>query len=141
MRTIKIIVKWIYAIAFIGTGISHFSDPGFYLRIMPDYIPLELHAPAVYISGATEIVLAVLLLIPATTRWAGYALMVFLVAVFPANVYAYQHTRELFPDVSPALHFWRLPLQNVFTLLAFWFTRRDRPRAEQGGSVEQAGEK
>ncbi len=130
MRTFKTVLKYGYALAFIATGISHFWDPAFYLRIMPDYIPVELHAPAVYVSGVFEIVLAVMLLIPSTTRLAGWGLILLLIAVFPANVYAYQHSRELFPDLSPSLHFWRLPLQNVMIVMAYWFTRPAKPATE-----------
>jgi uncharacterized membrane protein len=130
MRTFKTIIKVIYALSFMGTGISHFWNPPFYLRIMPDYIPVELHAPAVYVSGVLEIVLGVMLTIPATTRLAGWGLILLLIAVFPANIHAFQHSRELFPDLSPALHFWRLPLQNVMIVMAYWFTRANRPRTE-----------
>jgi uncharacterized membrane protein len=131
MRAFKTVVKTIYALSFIGTGVSHFWNPNFYLRIMPDYIPVELHAPAVYASGLFEIMLAVMLVIPATTRLAGWGLILLLIAVFPANVYAYQHSQELFPDLNPSLHFWRLPLQNVMIAMAYWFTRPEKPGAER----------
>jgi uncharacterized membrane protein len=131
MRMFKTVLKYGYAVAFIATGISHFVDPAFYLRIMPDYIPLELHAPAVYVSGVFEIVLGVMLMIPVTSRLAGWGLILLLIAVFPANVYAYQHSLELFPELNPSLHFWRLPLQNVMIAMAYWFTRPPRLPAKR----------
>jgi uncharacterized membrane protein len=52
-------------------------------------------------------------------------MILLLIAIFPANIYAYQH-QELVP--APAwLHLLRLPLQAVFILWAWWYTRPDAP--------------
>jgi uncharacterized membrane protein len=99
---------------------------------MPDYIPTSLHVPAVQLSGVAEIVLGVLLLVPRTSRLAAWGLIVLLLAVFPANVYAYQHSREIFPALDPAIHFWRLPLQGLLIAWAWWYTLPDRPAKELG---------
>lgn len=123
MRYVKLVLKIIFALFFIAAGVQHFRDEALFLKLMPDYIPVELHRPAVLVSGVFEIALGVLLLIPRTTRLAAWGLIALLVAVFPANIYAYQHSREVFPDVDPALHFWRLPLQAVLILWAWWYTR------------------
>jgi uncharacterized membrane protein len=53
-----------------------------------------------------------------------------LIAVFPANIYLYQH-QELMPDVSPTTQLVRLPLQGVLIAWAYWYTRPDRPRSAQ----------
>jgi len=122
MRWIKTLLKFVFAGFFIFAGISHFTNEAFFMKIMPDYIPAELHRPAVLISGLAEIALGVLLLIPRTTSLAAWGLVALLVAVFPANIYAYQHSAEIFPDLDPALHFWRLPFQAVLIAWAFWYT-------------------
>ena len=44
-----------------------------------------------------------------------------LIAVFPANVYLYQH-QEILP-ASPLIHLLRLPVQGVFILWALWHTK------------------
>jgi uncharacterized membrane protein len=125
MWLIKIVFKFVFATFFIVAGVTHFTNPSFFLKIMPDYIPENLHLPAVHVSGVCEILLGELLLVPATTRLAGWGLIALLIAVFPANIYAYQHSQEVFPDVDPALHFWRLPAQGVLIALAYWYTRPD----------------
>jgi uncharacterized membrane protein len=89
---------------------------------MPDYIPQVLHRPAVVVSGIAEVLLGVLLLIPATSRLAAWGLIALLIAVFPANIYAFQHSEEIF-GISPSAHFWRLPLQGVMIAWAYWYTR------------------
>ena len=86
---------------------------------MPPYLPL--HRELVYLSGVFEIALGVSLLIPRFSRLAAWGIIALLIAVFPANIYVYQH-QELIPG-SPILHFLRLPLQGVFLLWAYWHTR------------------
>ncbi|MBI3837519.1 MAG: DoxX family protein [Planctomycetia bacterium] len=131
MKIVKTVLKVVFAAIFVLSGCVHFFDPGFYLKIMPDYIASSLHLPAVYVSGAAEIMLGILLLIPRTTRLAGWGLIALLIAVFPANISAYQHSREIFPDLDPALHFWRLPLQGTIIAWAYQYTRPKRPTVQQ----------
>lgn len=97
----------------------HFLKPEFYVKIMPPYLPL--HLELVYLSGFFEIALGVLLLVPKCSRLAARGVFALLIAVFPANIYLYQH-QELLP-VSPLLHLLRLPIQGVFLLWAYWHTR------------------
>jgi uncharacterized membrane protein len=130
MRVFKTISRYVFAIFFVGAGLMHFRNPDFYLKIMPSYFPAEWHKPLVDISGVAEIVLGAMLMFSDLQRIAGWGLILLLIAVFPANIYVYQH-QELIP--GPAiLHLLRLPLQGVLILWAFWYTRADRPRGAQG---------
>lgn len=135
MQVVKTILKYVFGIFFIVAGLNHFRDEAFYLKIMPDYIPLELHRPSVIISGVAEIVLGAMLLIPATTRMAGWGLIALLIAVFPANIFVYQH-QDVFPGVSPTLHWMRLPLQAVMIAWAWWYTGPDGKSAGQSPSEQ-----
>jgi uncharacterized membrane protein len=59
-----------------------------------------------------------------TRPWlAAWGIIALLIAVFPANIYVYQH-QDVLP-APPILHFLRLPLQGVFILWAYWHTKRD----------------
>jgi uncharacterized membrane protein len=122
MRIVKTILKFVFAAFFIYTGIMHFRNEAFFMKIMPDYIPESLHRPAVLVSGVFEVLLGALLVVPRTQTLAAWGMIALLIAVFPANLYAYQHSREIFPDLDPALHFWRLPAQAVLILWAWWYT-------------------
>ena len=86
---------------------------------MPPYVPF--HLELVYLSGFFEIALGILLLVPRFSRLAAWGIVALLIAVFPANIYLYQH-QELHP-ASPMVHFLRLPLQVVFLVWAYWHTR------------------
>ena len=119
MSRTKAISKFVLAIFMIAAGIMHFVNPAFFLKIMPPYLPL--HKELVLLSGVFELVLGVLLLIPQTSRMAAWGIVALLIAVFPANVYLYQH-QDILP-ASPSVHLLRLPLQGVFILWAYWHTR------------------
>lgn len=124
MPIVKTVCRYILGIFFIGAGVMHFARPEFYLNIMPPYLPL--HLELVYLSGAFEMALGAMLLVRRWAPIAGWGLMLLLIAVFPANIYVYQH-QELVP-ASPLMHLLRLPLQAVLILWAFWYTRPDRQR-------------
>ncbi len=122
MKILKTVSRYIFGILFIAAGVLHFTRPDFYLKIMPPYLPL--HRELVYASGVFEILLGALLLIKRFAPLAGWGLILLLIAVFPANIYVYQH-QEIMP-ASPLLHLLRLPLQAVLILWAYWYTRPDR---------------
>ncbi|MGD9723142.1 MAG: MauE/DoxX family redox-associated membrane protein [Pirellulales bacterium] len=138
MRIAKAVTKYICGLFYIVAGINHFAVAEFYLRIMPDYIPQEFHWPAVAVSGIAEVVLGVLLLVPRTTRLAAWGLIALLIAVFPANIYVYQHP-DLFPGVSQTVHLIRLWLQGVLIAWAYWYTRPDPRRTELPAPIVDVG--
>ncbi len=97
----------------------HFVNPAFFLKIMPPYLPL--HEELVLLSGICELLLGILLLFPAYSRWAAWGIVALLIGVFPANLHVFQH-QELLP-APPLIHLLRLPLQGVFILWAYWYMR------------------
>lgn len=119
MSLIKTISKYLLVIFMITAGIMHFANPAFFLKIMPPYLPL--HKELVLVSGVCEVLLGVLLLIPKCTHLAAWGIVALLIAVFPANVYLFQH-QDILP-ASPIIHLLRLPLQGGFILWAYWHTR------------------
>lgn len=121
MSRAKPISKFLLAIFMIVAGTMHFVNPEFFLKIMPPYLPF--HKELVPLSGVCEILLGILLLIPKYSHVAAWGIMALLIAVFPANIYLYQH-QDILP-ASPIIHLLRLPLQGVFVLWAFWHTRWD----------------
>jgi len=93
------IVLWALVALFVLMGITHFA-PG-PARVMAAMIPpgmrhRGLFSPRnlVVFTGLCEIAGGVGLAIPATRTVASIALIVFLVAVFPANAYAARHKEK-----------------------------------------------
>ncbi len=119
MSRMKSVSKFLLAIFMIGAGTMHFVNPDFYVKIMPQYLPL--HRELVYLSGLCEIALGLLLFVPRFSRLAAWGIIALLIAVFPANIYVYQNQAVL-PALS-LFHLLHLPLQGVFILWAYWHTR------------------
>jgi uncharacterized membrane protein len=124
MTIIKAILRVLFGAAFIFAGVSHFLQPGVWVPIVPPYLPFPL--ALVYISGAAEIALGALLMVPAFSQPAAWGLIALLIAVFPANVHMAMNP-DLFPQMSRTALLVRLPIQAVLIAIAYWFTRRPRP--------------
>jgi uncharacterized membrane protein len=123
VRIVKSAMRYLLAAFFVAGGIYHFVNPAFYVRIMPDYLPLHLFL--VYLSGVCEVVLGAALLVPSLAPRAAWGLILLLIAVFPANIHMAMHP-DRYPEM-PLFALWaRLPLQGVLIAWAYWFTRPDQ---------------
>jgi uncharacterized membrane protein len=90
------------------------------LRMMPPSVPWP--RTLVFFTGLCEIAGAIGLLLPLTRRAAAFALILFFIAVFPANVRAARAGVAL--RGKPATAFWlRAPMQLLFIFLAWWVSR------------------
>lgn len=116
----KTALLYLMALAYVAAGIYHFVNPKLYMKIMPPYLPY--HLQLIYISGAIEIALGVLLIPESTRPIAAWLIIFLLVAVFPANI---QMAINFWQKNSSSL--WmaiaRLPLQVVLIWLAWLFTK------------------
>ncbi|MBA2743414.1 MAG: DoxX family membrane protein [Chthoniobacterales bacterium] len=114
------------ALFFIVAGVNHFVSPAPYLAIMPPVFPWPL--AWVYLSGAAEIAGGVGVLFPTTRTIAALGLIVLLIAVFPANIYAAVHGMRISGHAIPPSLLWlRLPFQAVliaWVYFAGWKERR-----------------
>ncbi len=119
MTVIRVISKALLSFLLVLAGTLHILRPGFFLKIMPPYLPL--HLELVYLSGVFEIAFGLLLWVPGYSRWAAWGIVALLIAVFPANIYLYQHQEIV--RASPAMHLFRLILQGPLILWAHWYTR------------------
>lgn len=127
---VKLALKYLLALAFAAAGANHFIDTGFYVSIMPPYLPWpEL---LVYLSGFFAIAFGVALLAPRFTRAAAWGLIALSIAVFPANIHMALHP-ELFPQFSPAALWLRLPFQALIIAWAYWYARPGRGSGIQEG--------
>jgi len=120
MNRWKLLGLTIVFLWFMIGGITHFTQPEFFVAIMPPYI--GYHLAIVYGSGVLEIVGAIGILIPRWREWAGNGLLLLTILVTPANVHMWLHP-ELFPDVPPAMLSVRLIVQ-VLLLLCIWTSTR-----------------
>lgn len=133
MSAVRAVMRWLLGLLFLAAGVNHFLRPGLYVSIMPPYLPW--HLPLVYLSGAAEAALGVLLLVPRVRVAAAWGLVGLLIAVFPANVHMAVNS-QLFPAIHPAVLWARLPLQGVLIAWAYWFTRGSRGPGMSGRPPE-----
>jgi uncharacterized membrane protein len=120
----KTLLKYPFAALFIGSGILHFTNSQMYLRLMPPAIPY--HREIVALSGIIEGTLGALLLFPRTEKWAAWALIPTLIAIFPANIYAALTAgtpNEAMSGVPVLLAWLRLPIQPLLVAWAWWYTK------------------
>lgn len=118
MKVVKIFFKVLLGVFFILGGINHFRVPEFYLNIMPDYIPA--HEAMVYLSGVTEVIAGIMLLVPSLSVWGAWFIIAHLVVFFTVHFWMIQHA-EKYPDV-PLWALWlRIVIQVVFIVWAWWF--------------------
>lgn len=125
----KEILRVVLAIAIITVGITHFTRPDQYVKIVPPQLPGPLEL--VYISGFFEILGGIGLLIPFVSVAAAWGLIALFIAVFPANIYQALNSIPIdgIPH-HPLLYWFRLPFQAVLIAWAAWYTKK--PKAQPG---------
>jgi uncharacterized membrane protein len=104
--TVRNVVTAVLALLFIGMGVSHFVPS--VARGMAAMIPPRMKGTGmlsgkslVRFTGVCEIAGGIGLLVPWTHVAAVIALIVFLVAVFPANAYASRHPERFGKAATP----------------------------------------
>ena len=116
---IKNISIYIMSLLYILVGIKHFSDPNFFLKIMPEY--LNYHLELVYLSGFFEILFGILLIFKKTRFFGAWGVFILLICVFPANIYLYNsEAAQIALDISKSQALMRLPFQIPLLILAYW---------------------
>ncbi|MFY8004440.1 MAG: hypothetical protein ACOVNR_06330 [Chitinophagaceae bacterium] len=119
---IKTILLFTMVAFYLLAGINHFINPKGYLPLFPSYLKswaIQLNI----IAGLAEIMLAVLLLFPATKVFAGYCIILMLIAFIPSHIYMIQ--KGNFPifgfTVTPTISLIRLLVfQPLFIYWAYY---------------------
>jgi uncharacterized membrane protein len=125
MVQLKIILLILVGFLFVAAGILHFTQTGFFVSIVPSFLPFP--AALVYISGVCEILGGIGVLIPQSRRQAGYGLIALLLAVFPANInMLVQSIHDHGWSSTTVLLILRLPLQLALIALVNWLTKAHR---------------
>ncbi len=115
-------------VMFVFTGASHFIVPGPMAEMVPPLFPRPDRWVAA--TGILEILGGIALLIPRTQRMAAWCLAAFLVAVFPANVYAAQNQVGVGGHLQGVVYLWfRAPVQLLLLICVLvWGLRRAERR-------------
>ncbi|MFS0561424.1 hypothetical protein AB1K91_11840 [Terribacillus sp. 179-K 1B1 HS] len=113
----------VFSLMFIVAGILHFVlDDGF-TAMLPTYVPLRY--TLIYLTGIAEILLAIGLLVPATRKLTAIFAVIYLIAIFPANIYSavYDIPVPGFEETNQALLYIRLLAQPALIWWVWKVTR------------------
>lgn len=118
---VKKILMYMLAALFIIAGINHFRSPLPYIEIMPPYFP---NPPLLnLLAGGVEIILGLLLCLPASRKMAAIGIVILLLLFIPVHVYMIQKdgcTGQYF-CFSTWMAWVRLfPLQFILIYWAWW---------------------
>jgi uncharacterized membrane protein len=115
------------ALVFAFTAAGHFLKTREMATMLPAWVPNR--EAWIQFTGFVEYLGAVALLVPSLSRIAGICLCLFLVAVFPANVFAAVNRVEFGGHGAGPLYLAvRLPLQLLLIGWAYWFAvRKETP--------------
>jgi uncharacterized membrane protein len=108
-------------------GYNHFRDPAFYIPLIPPYLAawaVELNL----LSGVFEIVLALLLIPKQTRKYAGWGIVMMLIAFVPSHIYFIQKGTFSIGSISmnPIISWMRLLIfQPLFIVWALWVSERE----------------
>ncbi len=115
------------AVMLVVTASAHFTSMRHDLaRMVPDVIPHPM--AVIYFTGVCEILGAIGLLVPRVRLVAGVALIVFFIAVLPANIHAAGAGVTLRGEPPTPLVL-RIPMQLLFIGLTWWSAVPTRRRS------------
>ncbi|PWJ59309.1 putative membrane protein [Dyadobacter jejuensis] len=115
------------SVMLVFTAIGHFAFTKGMSLMIPAFIPYK--EGLVYLTGLFEILLAVGLLIPRLQGPSGWALILFLLLMLPANIYAsYHHVNYqtgTFDGPGLAYLWFRIPMQVLWIIWTYLSTLRN----------------
>ncbi|HMQ03692.1 MAG TPA: DoxX family protein [Pyrinomonadaceae bacterium] len=104
----------------LATGISHFTNPEPMVAMMPGSMPAKLEL--VYFTGACELLAVAGLLWNKTARLTAIMLIIFFIAVLPANIVGSLKAVEFGGmQYGPWYLLFRIPLQFFFIWWVWYF--------------------
>jgi uncharacterized membrane protein len=109
---VRAVMRWLLAAFFVAAGVAHLATPEPFLKITPDWVPF---APQVIlVTGLCELAGAAALVTRPLRSFAGIALALYALCVWPANIkQALDHI--VLPDIPDSwwYHGPRLAFQPV----------------------------
>ena len=102
------------------TGTAHFTSTDLMMEMMPDFLPAKREI--VYFTGVCELLAVFGLLWNKTAKTTSVLLIIFFIAVLPANVIGSLKQVRLGGMENGAIYlFFRIPLQILFILWIYYF--------------------
>ena len=117
MKALDFILRGFLFLVFFSTGLGHFLETDFYLKMMPPYIPF--HLGIVLVTGFCECLMAIFIIIPETKKYSARFMVVFLISYLPA-VFHMLTNMSAFPEISSQLLIFSVPA-HILTIVMSWY--------------------
>ena len=116
-NTFKIwsILKIIIALFMIYAGVQHFLKPDFFIPFVPIFLPLK--TTIIYISGAIEIIVGLLLFIHKYAKYGAIGILVLLLLFLPIHIWDVFAETPAIGSKQAALI--RLPIQFLIIFIVW----------------------
>jgi uncharacterized membrane protein len=121
--TIQDVLRILLGALMVYAAIAHFTfRRKEFQGQVPDWVPLKKDT-VVILSGIAELLLGVAMIFALPNKvWAGIALAIFYVLIFPGNLHQYTHRSNAFRLKTDKARLIRLFFQPVLILWALWST-------------------
>jgi uncharacterized membrane protein len=122
--SLKDVVALLFLAFYTNAAVTHFTDTSWHVTLVPPVLGNALFW--VYLTGILEPILGAAMLYRPTRVYAGRASALFLVAIYPANVYMWQNGLPLSDGSVPSTteHVLRLVFQIVLIAASLWLGYR-----------------
>jgi uncharacterized membrane protein len=119
------------AVMLIVTGVAHFTSSDVMVEMMPEFLPMKKEI--VYLTGILEFLAAVGLLIDKLSKITAILLIIYFVAILPANIVGSLKQVNLGGMEYGAMYLlFRVPLQILFIFWAYYFSIRINNKQRRG---------
>jgi uncharacterized membrane protein len=111
------------AVMLVVTGVAHFTNTDLMVEMMPDFLPSKREL--IYLTGICELAAVFGLLWYKTSKLTAVLLIIFFIAILPANIIGSLKQVKLGGMESGAVYLlFRIPLQILFVIWTYYFSIR-----------------
>lgn len=129
--SLSVIGRVSMAVMLVVTGISHFTNTGEMVQMMPEFVPAKREI--VYLTGICELFAVVGLFFEKTFKLTSVLLIIFFIAILPANIAgSIKQVQYGGMEYGTWYLLFRVPLQIFFIWWVYFFGIK-KPAAERRG--------
>jgi uncharacterized membrane protein len=110
-RTLKVVL----AVFMIYAGAQHFLKPNFFIPFVPEFLPLKM--AIIYVSGALEIILGLLLFIKKYAKIGALGILILLILFLPIHIWDIISNTPAIGSHTAAII--RLPIQFILIYIVY----------------------
>jgi uncharacterized membrane protein len=85
MKIVWIVIRVLFSIFMIFSGVQHLLKPGFYIPFVPSFLPFT--TAIIYGSGILEIILGIMLIIPKYAKQGALGILLLMLIFLPIHVW------------------------------------------------------